>query len=155
MSTDFKVDSQKLEVTIERTFKAPIERIWQAHTDSDLVAKWWGPRDLKTVIDKLEVRPGGQWRILHQEAGGKEHWFHGQYSEVVEPTKLSRTFVYEPMPDQVMNENCFFEPIDDNQTKLTIVTKFPSREALDWMVSSGMEYGSRQSIDRLAELVEK
>jgi uncharacterized protein YndB with AHSA1/START domain len=46
------------EIRIERIFNAPRERVWQAMTDPDLVAEWWG-RGNKLVVERLEVKRGG------------------------------------------------------------------------------------------------
>ena len=46
------------QIHIERIFNAPRERVWQAMTDPELVAEWWG-RGNKLVIEKLEVKRGG------------------------------------------------------------------------------------------------
>ena len=48
-----------VEFTIRRTFDAPLDRVWQAWTDSERMAKWWGPKGCKTEIVKLDLRPGG------------------------------------------------------------------------------------------------
>jgi uncharacterized protein YndB with AHSA1/START domain len=154
LTTEFTVNKQKLEVELQRVFNAPIDAVWDAHVKPELVAKWWGPRFLETHVESLDVEVGGKWRILHKEPSGKEHWFHGEYKEVKKPSKIVRTFIYEPVPDQVMSETVLFEETSDGMTRLTIISTFPSQEALDSMVNSGMEFGARDSVDRLAELVE-
>lgn len=154
-TTDFTINKEKLEVEMQRVFNAPPDRVWEAYVNPDLVAKWWGPSFLETHIEKLDTKPGGKWRILHSEPNGKEHWFHGVYKEVVKPEKIVRTFVYEPVPYHEIIETCLFSETNDGMTKLTVITKFPNPEALGFMVSSGMEGGARESINRLSELVEK
>jgi uncharacterized protein YndB with AHSA1/START domain len=88
-TTEFTINKDKLEVEIRRVYNAPIEKVWQAHVDPDLVVKWWGPRELEAKVEKLEPKVGGQWRILHRDRSGTEHWFHGEYQEVASPIKLS------------------------------------------------------------------
>ena len=57
--TDFKVDKDKLEIRITRVFNATPERMWQAHTDPDQIARWWD----KTVVEE----PPGEKQIDYHE----------------------------------------------------------------------------------------
>ncbi len=150
----FTVNEQDLIVTIQSVLDAPRERVWQAHTDATMVAKWWGPRGYKMKVETYEPKVGGKWRILHVDPEGREHWFHGEYKTVIEPEKIERTFIYEPVPDAVMQETTTFDVLDENRTEITTISQFPTLEALRGMTSTGMEWGATQSIERLAEIVE-
>jgi hypothetical protein len=52
------------EIVSERTYAAPRERVWEAFTDPELIPRWWGPRRMSTIVDRLDVRVGGEWRLL-------------------------------------------------------------------------------------------
>ena len=55
------------EVLIERVFDAPRERVYAAFTDPKLnVPNGGGPRDTTTIVDQMDVRPGGAWRFVHR-----------------------------------------------------------------------------------------
>jgi uncharacterized protein YndB with AHSA1/START domain len=149
----FTIDENKLEVTISRVFDASRERLWQAQIDPVQIAQWWGPRAYKLTIEKLETSVGGKWRMRHLDTESNEHWFNGEYKELVEPEKIVRTFNYEPHPEFVMTETVHFEALPDGKTKQIAVTHFPSIEALKGMTGSGMEWGATESLERLAELV--
>jgi uncharacterized protein YndB with AHSA1/START domain len=153
-TTNFVVNKDKRQVVMERTFDASVKKVWQAHVNPELVIQWWGPRKMEMTIDKFEVRPGGAWRILHKDPSGKEHWFSGQYQEVIEPEKIVRTFIYEPESEHVLTETCIFKPLSETRTKMTYITDFPAPEALDGMVNAGMESGAREGLERLSKLVE-
>lgn len=150
----FEIDEKKLEVTMSRVFEASRERVWRAHVDPEQVVKWWGPKDYKMIVEKLDTRNGGTWRILHINTDGQEFWFSGVYHDVVKPEKIERTFIYEAFPDNVMTEITYFEAMTDAKTRLTTVSHFPSLEALKGMTGAGMEWGARESSDRLADLVQ-
>ena len=75
-----------------RIFEAPRELVWKAHTDPNLIPKWWGPRNLTTKIVKMEVKVGGAWRFIHQDKDGKEYVFYGVYKEIKEPEQITWTF---------------------------------------------------------------
>lgn len=148
-NTDFVVDKVKLEVRITRVFKTTPERLWQAHTRAEDIAQWWEG----TTIDKLDVQVGGQWRFVSGDKG--EHAFHGEFRELDEPHKIVRTFEYEPVAGHVMVESVTFEPVGENQTKQTTISKFDNLDDLNGMVSMGMSEGAEAGMDRLAAVVEK
>jgi len=156
--TSFEIDKDKLVLKMSRVFDASRERLWRAHTSAAEMAKWWGPGRYRTTIEKLEVRAGGEWRMLHENDEGERHAFHGVYKEVVEPDHITWTFVYEGIPDadsHAITETVTFTDLGGGRTRLDTVSHYLAREDLDGMVASGMEEGARESWDRLAELVEK
>jgi uncharacterized protein YndB with AHSA1/START domain len=153
--TTFKVDKEKLEVTIERVFAAPRERIWKVLTDPAAIPQWWGPGFLTTIVDKMEVRVGGGWRFLQRDPEGGEYAFNGEYREVKEAERIVQTFVYEAYPDSVMVETMTLEELPDGRTRLRGKSVFPSIEALEGMVIADMEKGAIESWERLAELLAK
>jgi uncharacterized protein YndB with AHSA1/START domain len=153
--TVFKVDEDELTVTLSRLFNSTREKLWRAQTDRDSVARWWGPNEMNMTIDQFEPRKGGKWRICHTSPDGTQHWFNGEYKEIVKPEKIVRTFVYEPFPGAELVETSILEELPDGKTRLTTSTQFPALIALQFMVASDMERGATESLDRLAAIVEK
>lgn len=131
------------EIRVERTFNATRERVWQAMTDPELVAKWWG-RGEKVVVERMEVERGGHWRFVqHSEHG--VHGFEGRYSEVVPPERVVQTFEWDGMPGHVILETMTLEDLGDGRTKLVTLSLFMTAADRDGMMSSGMEEGMAQS----------
>jgi uncharacterized protein YndB with AHSA1/START domain len=147
------VDKNKLEVTATRIFDSPIAVVWDAYTDPKLIPEWWGPRFLKTTVDKMEFQTGGKWRFIHEDPAKKTYGFHGEYREIVEGKKIVSTYIFEAVPDSIIIETATFEELPGDKTKLTQLSRFPSIEALEGMVGTGMEMGTTQSHDRFAELL--
>lgn len=146
----FEVDKEKLEVRISRVFNAPIDRVWQAYTKDDQIAKWWN----NTQIETNELKVGGKWRFIDRgQADGKEHAFRGEYLAIDPPHKLSRTFEYEPWAGHIMEETVMLED-QGNQTAMTTISKYQNLSDLEGMVNSGMERGATAGIERLAKVVE-
>jgi uncharacterized protein YndB with AHSA1/START domain len=48
--------------SLERTFDAPPELIWELMTTAAGLAEWWGPDGFSTVVSELELTPGGAVR---------------------------------------------------------------------------------------------
>jgi uncharacterized protein YndB with AHSA1/START domain len=74
-------------LTITRIFDAPRSLVFKAWTDSDHIARWWGPRGFKSDVIKNDLRPGGAYRI-HMLGPDGDHWTQGVYREVVPPERL-------------------------------------------------------------------
>ena len=139
-------------ILITREFDAPRELVFKAMTDPALISRWWGPRNYTTVVDKMDVRPGGAWRFVHRTADGNEYGFRGEYREVVPPERIVQTFEFEPMAGHISVETATFTE-RDGRTLLTVRSVFSTKEDRDGMVQSGMEKGLAETHDRFAELL--
>jgi uncharacterized protein YndB with AHSA1/START domain len=87
-------------VTIERTFDAPVDLIWQMWTDPQHFAAWYGPDGATIPVAKMDVRVGGTRLISMQVQtpnGAMQMWFAGEYREVVDSKRLVYT---ESMSDE-------------------------------------------------------
>lgn len=152
--TKFTAEPGRQEIVINRIFDAPREKVFKASMDPKLIPQWWGPKRFTTKVDKMDVRPGGVWRFVHRDAEGNEYAFHGVYHEIVPNERVVDTFEFEGMPGHVSLETMTLEE-QDGKTKLTTRSVFQSVEDRDGMVGSDMEEGVAETMDRLAELVEK
>lgn len=141
-----------LEVVTTYTVDGPSELVFKAHTDPDLIPRWWGPRYLTTTIDKLEARPGGQWRFIQRDPDGNEYGFHGVYHDLTSPQRIVQTFEYEGAPGHVILDTLTLEDLG-GRTKVTTQSIFQSLEARDGMLQSGMEIGAREGMERMNELL--
>lgn len=141
------------EIVMTRTFDAPRELVFEAHSSCEHLSHWWGPRRYEITSCELDFRPGGSWRIVHRDPEGVEHGFRGEFREIVRPERIVWTFEYEGAPGDVSVETLTLEEHDD-KTTLTATSVFDSMEARDAMLRSGMEEGAAETWDRLAEYLE-
>lgn len=134
-----------------RLFDAPREAVFEAYTDPEIIPQWWGLRATTTVVDKMDVTPGGEWRyILSHPEHDAEYVFHGEYRQIVPPDRLVSSFIFESMPARVVLESAVFRE-RDGKTQLTVTSLFDSKEARDGMLQPGPEEDAKESWDRLAE----
>ena len=75
-------------LVITRVFDAPRELVFNAWTQSEHMAKWFGPRGFTSKVLKNDPRPGGAYRIYMQGPNNDDHWTQGVYREVVPPERL-------------------------------------------------------------------
>jgi uncharacterized protein YndB with AHSA1/START domain len=142
------------EIHIERIFDAPRDRVFAVYTDPALIPEWWGPRGTTTIVDRMDVRTGGDWRFLSRDADGNETGFRGTYREVSAPDRIVQTFEWEGMPGYVSLETATFEDLGE-RTKVTTTSLFHTTEERDGMLGSGMEGGMNETYQRLDELLER
>jgi uncharacterized protein YndB with AHSA1/START domain len=150
--TEIAVDSEVPLVRISREFDAPIEKVFRAHTDPDLISRWLGPRSLEMRIDRYDCRTGGSYRYLHVR-GDDEFGFHGSFHEVRPNELIVQTFTFEGDPDGVALERIMFTDLGDGRTRLTSTSLVDSFAARDAFVASGMDVGVRESYERLDEVL--
>jgi len=138
----------------EREFDAPVEAVFRAHKEPDLIKQWLGPRQYEMDIDSYDFRTGGRYRYLHR-ADGEEYAFNGVFHVVRENEFAIQTFEFEGFPDVVSIESMTFESLDDGRSRVRGHSTYPSMEARDGMVESGMEGGMSEGYERLDEVLAK
>lgn len=140
-------------VDVVREFDAPPALVFRAQTDPELLVKWLGPREIEMELIEYDPTPGGRYQYIHRDPEGGEHSFHGVFHAVVRDQLVIQTFEYERVPNQVSLETMTLTDLG-GRTRLHTHSVFPSVEARDAMVASGMERGVRDSMDRLEEVVQ-
>ena len=139
------------QILITREFDAPKHLVYEAWTTPELVKRWWSGQRGKVTIAEIDLRVGGMWRYVMVAEGGFEVAFHGEYREIVPNERIVMTDVYEAMPDgEALVTVTFTEK--DGRTVLTSLMQLPSREVRDAVISSGMEAGMQESLNRLEEV---
>ena len=139
------------ELVFERTFDAPREQVWKAFMDPERIPRWWGPHGTTTVVEEMDVRPGGRWRYVSRAPDRDEVAFYGEYLEVEPPERFRWTFMFdvEGLGPQGGPETFTFEEVGA-RTKVTSIGHMGSIEALEGALATGMVGGAIETWDRLA-----
>jgi uncharacterized protein YndB with AHSA1/START domain len=86
-------------LSITRLFDAPRELVFEAWTNPDHLAKWWGPAGFTTASCTVNLTEGGGWRTcMRDNVDGVEIWARGTYREIVAPERLVFSFAWEEPP---------------------------------------------------------
>jgi uncharacterized protein YndB with AHSA1/START domain len=142
------------EIVISRVFEAPRELVWEAWTNPEHVARWWGPRGFTATIKKMEVRVGGVWEQTLHGPDGANYPNKSVFKEVVKPERIvySHGGGRENGPGASFVATWTFEAVAPNKTKLTIRMVFPSAADRDKVVKEfGAIEGGKQTLARLSE----
>lgn len=150
------------EVRVTRQFNAPRQLVWDAHTKPALVQKWQlGPPGWDMPVCEMDVRVGGKykWQWKGQE-DGKQFGFHGTFTEVTPPSKITHEEFYDPgdIGGAMPTDPCIVSLDLSEQngvTTLVCTMKFASKEARDGAVSTGMTDGMEMGYARLDEMFKK
>jgi uncharacterized protein YndB with AHSA1/START domain len=143
------------ELVVTRTFNAPAHIVFDAWTKPELLKRWWAPKSFGVSLFECEsdLRVGGTYRYAFGRDPKNPEVFSGRYVEVNSPSRLVLTQVYERMSDA--GEAVVTATFEESQgrTRLTLHQLFPSKEALEGALASGMEPGMRVTLDQLDALV--
>lgn len=151
------------EVRVVRSFKAPRQLVWDAHTKPELIRKWMlGPPGWSMPVCEMDVREGGKynWRWRNDETG-KEFGFFGEFKQVHTPAKLVHAEYYDPgdvggAMDASEPAIVTSEFVEANRvTTITVTMLFASKEIRDGAVSTGMTNGMEMGYARLDEMFAK
>jgi uncharacterized protein YndB with AHSA1/START domain len=140
-------------IDFEREFDAPVDAVFRAHKEPDLVKQWMGPSEYTTDIDTYDFRTGGRWRYVQRNEAGEEYAFNGVFHVVRENEFAIQTFEFEMFPDVVSIESLTFEDLGDGRSRVRGHATYPSLEARDGMVEGGMETGMTEGYQRLDDLL--
>jgi uncharacterized protein YndB with AHSA1/START domain len=141
------------EIATERIFDAPRELVWAALTDPALIPRWWGLKANPTVVDQLDLTPGGAWRFVQHNDDGSLACFRGIYREITPPERLVYTFEWEGLPGHVLISTATLEDLGGTATRLRVSSLFHTSEERDGMIDAGMERGLNEGYEQLDELL--
>ena len=139
-------------IDFTREFDAPVEAVFNAHRDPELVRQWLGPRGYEMQIERWDFTSGGGYRYTHRD-GDNVYAFRGTFHTVRENELAIQTFEFEGAPDEVAIEFMRFVDLGDGRCRLEGHSVGPTVEGRDMMVQSGMEKGMAQGYEQLDELL--
>jgi uncharacterized protein YndB with AHSA1/START domain len=151
--TTFTTPSDREFVTT-RVFDAPRHLVWEAWTNPKHVPQWLlGPSGWTMPVCEIDLRPGGEWHFVWRNADGNEMEMRGIYREVSPPERLVNTERWGPEWPETVNTLVFAERGD--QTLMTLTVLYPSKEARDAAMATGMTSGMTESFDRLDAFLQR
>jgi uncharacterized protein YndB with AHSA1/START domain len=149
--TTYQTPSDR-EVAITRTFDAPRRLVFETWTNPKHIPNWLlGPEGWTMPVCEMDLRPGGSWHYVWRKANGAEMAMSGVVREVSPPERLVTTERWGPEWPETINTLVLTESA--GQTTITLTISYPSKEARDAALRTGMKDGSDQSFARLDQLL--
>jgi uncharacterized protein YndB with AHSA1/START domain len=147
--TTFTTPSER-EVRMTHVVDAPRALVFEAHTSPEHVPHWLtGPEGWTMPVCEIDLRPGGEWHFVWRRDDGSEMDMRGEYREVEPPARLVNTESWGAGWPETLNTLVLDE--EDGRTTITSTILYPSQEARDAALGTGMKDGASTSYDRLAQ----
>ena len=148
--TSIHAEDGKQELMITREFDLPLELLFKAYEEPELIEQWMG-----TKVLKLENKKHGSYRFETTDPKGNKHYFNGTIHEFVAGQKITRTFEMENTPFPVQLEFLVFEKLTDDTSKFTIHMIYRSVADRDRMLQLPFAQGINMAHNRIQEILNK
>jgi uncharacterized protein YndB with AHSA1/START domain len=149
--TKINAEPGKQELTVTREFDLPVELLFKAYAEREIVEQWMGTRVLK-----LESKAHGGYQFETADAQGNVLFrANGVIHEFSPNEKITRTFQMENTPFDVQLEFLEFRKLTDETSKLTMHIVYRSLALRDQMLKMPFAQGVNMAHNRLQEIVNK
>lgn len=149
--TNINVEDGKQELVITREFDLPVELLFKAHAEADIIGQWMG-----TKVLKFEGKKHGGYQFETSDARGNVVFrANGVIHEFSPNRKITRTFEIENAPFGVQLEFLAFAPVESGGSKLNMHIIYESVAQRDQVLKIGMAAGINMAHNRLQDVVGK
>ena len=148
--TKINAEDGKQEMLITREFDLPLELLFKAYVEPDIVEQWMG-----TKVLKLENKKHGSYQFETTDPQGNKYRFNGVIHEFVPSQKITRTFEFESMPFGVQLEFLEFEKLTEDTSKLSMHVVYKSVAHRDQQLKMPFAQGLNMAHNRLQDIVSK
>lgn len=146
--TKINAEDGKQSLTITREFDLPLESLFKAYEDPEIVEQWMG-----TKVQKWESRKHGSFQFETSHEGNVMFRANGTIHEFIPNQKIIRTFEMENAPIGVQLEFLAFEQLTASTSKLTMLVIYQSVEHRAMQLKMPFEYGVNMAHNRLQEIL--
>lgn len=150
LKTQIHAEEGQQELVITRAFDLPVELLFRAYVEPDIVEQW-----MSTKVLKLESKPHGSYRFETTDPKGNKHLFSGTIHAFIPDRKITRTFEMENTPFDVQLEFLEFEPLTDDTSQLTMHVVYRSVALRDQMLQMPFAQGINMAHNRLETIVKQ
>lgn len=148
--------AKKLYIT--REIKAPVEKVWNAWTESELLDKWWAPRPWKAETKTMDFSAGGKWLYAMVSPEGQKHWSLVNFTAIEQGESFSATSIFSDEHGTIIAGfpkmhwvNKFIA--DGSNTRLETQITFDNDTDLKTIIEMGFEGGFTMGLNQLDELL--
>jgi uncharacterized protein YndB with AHSA1/START domain len=147
-------EAGKQDIVVTRAFNASVDLVFRTHIEPDLFARWYGCHGMKTDMIEFDPRRGGTFKYA-QTINGRDFFISkGVYHDVISQESIIRTVENEAKPGRVALETMRFAQVSRAATQVTAQFLFQSISDRDEALASGAKDGTRESFERLDQLLE-
>ena len=155
----FDADLAAKKIHVVREFNAPVEKVWRAWTEADLLDKWVAPKPWKAVTKIMDFAVGGIWLYAMVGTDGQKHWVYAEFTAIESGSSFSSIGRFcdgegNPiMQAPKSNRDTKFSSIDGDRTKVESVIIFEDESTIKMFVDGGFKEGTIATLCNLDELL--
>lgn len=151
-------DEANKKLLVEREFDAPVEKVWRAWTESEILDKWWAPKPWRAVTKMFDFSDGGMWLYNMLGPDGTGQWCRVDFKNI-EPgksfsadTSFSDEYGVINMAFPQMHWKNDFSATATG-SKVNVELAFDTLEAMEQIVAMGFKEGFSMGLGNLEELL--
>lgn len=149
--TKVHAEDGKQDLKITREFDLPLELLFRAYVEPEIIEQWMG-----TKVLKLESKKHGSYQVETSDGKGNIAFkANGVIHELIPNQKITRTFEMEQTPFGVQLEVYEFEQLTDDTSKLTMHVIYESVAQRDQVLKLPFSFGINMAHNRLEEVLSK
>ncbi len=155
---DFVADKDKRTITVQREFAANRQLVWDCHTKSELLDRWFAPKPLTTKTRHMDFREGGYWHYAMITPEGEAFWSRLDYRTInpIDGYTALDGFCDESgsvNPDMPRSNWEVSFTAASERTLVQTVVLYASSDDLQKAIDMGLEFGLTSTLERLDELL--
>lgn len=143
------------ELYLTRVYDAPLKMVWDAFTDPNQAAHWWGPRGFTLTTKSKDLKPGGQWVYTMHGPDGKDWPNIATYHEVEKYSRLVYDHGATETTPPLFRVTAEFKELGKNKTQFEMTMALATEEAAKETAKFIKAAGGNSTWDRFAEYLEK
>lgn len=157
-STQVTKDFGENSILVPRVFNAPLDKVWQAHTDNQVLDLWWGPLPWKAETKSIDFKAGGYWLYAMVGPENQKQWGRMNYIAIEQYKSIEIEDAFCDEDGKLNNElpvskgQITFTKTDDG-TRVDFKTCYPTLADLEKMTEMGFEQGITICHDQLESLL--
>ncbi|MEJ1239519.1 SRPBCC domain-containing protein [Chryseolinea sp. T2] len=158
MLFNFQVDKTNKKIKVERSFDAPIELVWAAWTEAEILDQWWAPKPWRAETKSMNFKEGGRWHYCMVGPEGERHWCLFDYKKIVPMKSYSGTDAFCDENESInmshprMQWDNRFESRDE-ETVVNAEISFEKLEDLETIIKMGFKEGFTMGLENLDQYI--
>lgn len=155
---EFLADKDNCNITVVREFDGKRQLVWDCHTKSELLDRWFAPKPLTTKTKHMDFREGGYWHYAMITPDDQKFWNRLDYLTI---NPIDGYTAQDGFCDETGNVNANMSGSHwsvafadrDTRTLVTTLITYASSEALQAAIDMGLSEGLASTLERLDELL--
>jgi uncharacterized glyoxalase superfamily protein PhnB/uncharacterized protein YndB with AHSA1/START domain len=155
---NFDVDKENNQIKVERSFNAPIDLVWAAWTESEILDQWWAPKPWVAKTKSMDFREGGHWLYAMVGPNNEKHWSRADYIKITPEKFFSSLDGFcdeEGTPNMSLPRNKWENSFSDqgHETIVNILLSFDTLKDLEKIIAMGFKEGFTAGLENLDQYI--